>query len=150
MLPHELELALLFGRGGQGYPPSCLHHVDTWRRLWGEYRGIIEPKAREFLPGRRPFVRYIVGELEPPPVLREPPASSDFFRLWVAGTGRFWTQYPEPYQRNETEWLLSIGEVDREEYRRSIEMRRSPRPVGRVFGVWRLLGEYPLEIGRYS
>lgn len=149
-LHHELELALLFGRGSKGLPPVELQCLDDWRRVWGEYRDLLEPKARDYLPGRRAFARYVVGELEPPPVLVEPPRSHTWFRVWIHGTGRFWTQYPEPWQRNETEWLVELGEVGQQEYRQWVEQRSRPRDVRRVFGVWRLLGDYPLEVGRYS
>lgn len=148
-LHHELELALLFGRGAQGIPVE-LSHVDGWRRAWGEHRDIIEPKAREYLPGRRAWARYVCGELPAPPLLREPPLSHDFYREWIAGTGKFWTQYPEPWQRNETAWLVELGEVDAEEHERYLERLRRPRPARRVRGVWRLLGDYPLEAGRYA
>jgi hypothetical protein len=148
-LCHELELSLLLGRGVSGTPPAALQHVDDWRRVWGEYRHVIEPKAREYLPGRRPFARYLLGELPPPPLLRDPPLSRRYFRLWVPGTGRFWTQYPEPWQRNETSWLVEIGEVGQAEYQRWRERirNRSRADVGR--GVFALLGDYELERGRY-
>jgi len=148
-LCHELELSLLLGLGVRGAPVAGLQHVDDWRRVWGEHRELIEPKAREYLPGRRPFARYVTGELPPPPLLRDPPLSNNYARVWVAGTGRFWTRYPEPYQRNETAWLVEIGEVDQAEYRDWLADARSRSRATRGRGVWGLLGDYPLERGRY-
>ena len=142
-LHHETELALLFGRGVHGIPVE-LHHVDGWRRAWHEHRGTIEPKAAKYLPGVRPWARYIVGELDPPPVDREPPKANKFWRAWIAGTGRYWTRYPEPYQRNETAWLVEIGEVDDQELSRYRERYRE-RNLSAGGGVFSLLGEYPLE-----
>lgn len=148
-LHHELELALLFGRGCRGLPPVELQAVGDWRRVWGEYRDIIAPKVREYLPGRRAFAAYVVGEFPPPPVVREPPLANDYFRVWIAGTGRYWTTYPEPWQRNETAWLVDIGEVDQVEHEQYLERLRRPAPPRRTWGVWRLLGDYPLEAGRF-
>lgn len=142
-LHHELELALLVGRGVHGIPVE-LHHVDGWRRAWDEHRGTIERKAARYLPGVRPWARYVVGELEPPPVYREPPASNQYWRAWIAGTGRYWTRYPEPYQRNETAWLVELGEIDDEELARYRERCRVP-PLPNAAGVFRLIGDYPLE-----
>lgn len=149
-LHHETELSLLFGRGCRGLPPVELQAVEDWRRVWGEYRDIVEPKARQYLPGRRPWARYVLGELPPPPVRREPPPSHDFFRVWIPGTGRHWTAYPEPWQRNETAWLVEIGEVDQAEHERYLEQLRRPPSSRRTCGVWRLLGDYPLEAGKYT
>lgn len=146
-LHHELELALLFGRGANGVPVE-LHHVDGWRRAWWEHRQTVEPKAAEYLPGVRPMARYILGELPEPPVVSEPPRCHSFYREWIAGTGRFWTRYPEPYQRNETAWLVELGEVDDDELQRYRE-RVARGPVVSRNPVWRLLGDYPLEVGRY-
>ena len=144
----ELELALLFGRGARGIPVE-LHDADGWRRAWDEHRGTIEPKAREHLPGVRPMAAYVVGELPAPPVLSEPPLCHGFYRQWIKGTGRFWTRYPEPWQRDETAWLVELGEVDADELQRyRNRARRGPSP-GRA-DVWRLLGDYPLEVGCYA
>lgn len=140
----ELELALVLGRGVCGLPVE-LRHVDGWRRAWAEYGDIVAPKVAEYLPGVRPWCRYVLGELEPPPVMHEPPLAADYWREWIAGTGRYWVRYPEPWQKNETAWLLEIGEVGPAEYERFLVRKR--RPVPATFrGVWRLLGdEYPLE-----
>lgn len=146
-LHHELELALLFGRGCHGVPVE-LQHLDGWRRAWADFRAIVEPKRQTFLPGVRAFAAYVCGELEPPPVLREPPKCHKWFRVWIPGTGRFWTRFPEPWQRNETEWLVEIGEVQADELARHRDrIRQGPWP-GRS-AVWRMLCEYPLEAGRW-
>ena len=147
-LHHELELALLFGRGARGIPVE-LHHVDGWRRAWDEHRTTVEPKARKFLPGVRPMASYILGELPAPPVMSEPPLCHRFYRQWIAGTGRFWTRYPEPWQRDETSWLVELGVVDSEELDRHLDRIRRGSPPARS-AVWRLLGTYPLEVGRYA
>ena len=146
-LHHELELSLLFGRGSRGIPVE-LHHVDGWRRAWAEHRGTIDAKAREHLPGVRPMAAYVTGELPAPPVLSEPPLCHRFYRQWIAGTGRFWTRYPEPWQRDETSWLVELGVVDSEELERHRKrIRRGSQSGGSA--VWRLLGSYQLEIGLY-
>lgn len=147
-LHHELELAFLFGRGSRGLPVE-LRDLEGWRRLWNEYRDIVEPKAREYLPGRRPVARYLLGELQEPPRLREPPLDNSYARVWIAGLGRYWTDYPEPFQRDELAWLVRIGECDADEYRRAVELRRSPDGPNRFGSVWQMLGKYPLEAGIY-
>lgn len=148
-LNHELELALILGRGARGLPVE-LQHVDGWRRLWGEYRATLEPKTSEYLPGRRPFARYVLGELPTPPLLREPPLANTYHRVWVAGTGRFWTDYPEPYQRDELAWLVELGECAPEEYRQAVKSRRRRGGPRRFGSVWKQLGDYPLEAGRFQ
>jgi hypothetical protein len=91
---------------------------------------------------------YITGELPAPPVLSEPPLCHRFYRKWIAGTGRFWTRYPEPWQRDETSWLVELGVVDSEELERHRDrIRRGSTSGGSA--VWRLLGSYQLEVGRY-
>ena len=147
-LHHETELALLFGRGVHGITVE-LHHVDGWRRAWADWRDVIEPKCDEYLPGIRPMARYVLGELPVPPVVAEPPLAHRFFREWISGTGRFWTRYPEPYQTDETSWLMSIGEVDSDEHDRYLARMRIPRVESRG-KIWSLLHDYPLEVGLYA
>jgi hypothetical protein len=147
-LHHELELALLLGRGSHGTPVE-LQTLDDWRRVWGLYGELVESKRREHLPGRRAFAAYVLGDIAPRPLLRDPPLSHRFFCVWVGGTGRFWTDYPEPYQRDELAWLVELGECADDEYRQALEQRRRPGGPRRFGTVWQMLGDYPLELGRF-
>ena len=120
ILDYELERTLLNGTGILGTALE-LRTLDDWRRHWGQWRNTILPKSLEHRPGLRPFACYVVGEIAPRPVLREPPLSTNYFKLYVPennGTGTWHYDYPEPYMQREVDYLRDLGIVDAAEYRR--------------------------------
>lgn len=120
VLDYEIEQTLLVGTGILGTAIE-MRTLDDWQRYWARWRDTILPKAIEHRPGLRPFACYVVGEIPPRPVLREPPLCTNYFKLYVPasnGTGEWHHDYPEPYMQHEVDYLRHLGIVDAAEYRR--------------------------------
>jgi hypothetical protein len=119
-LGYELEYCLLFGKGSGGQ--LVLRHADLFAREWHKWREVILPKFIECFPGRRPAAAYISAELPMRPVYSEIPRTHparDDRTLYVIGesSGFWYRDWPEPYQKNETEWLYEIDAIDLAEAR---------------------------------
>lgn len=120
VLAYELERSLLHGYGCLGTALE-LRALDDWQRHWGRWRDVVLPKVLEHRPGTRPFAMYVTGEIPARPVLRQPPLSTNYFRLYVPGrngAGQWHCDYPEPYMQREADYLRDLGIVDSDEYRR--------------------------------
>jgi hypothetical protein len=143
-----LEGALVWGRGPFGLSPE-LRTLADWRRHWGEWRSVIEPKVAEFLPGYRAFAAYVCGELPERDVLQHPPRSSDHLRIYVPGDagaeGRWHHRYPPPFMQTEPQWLHENRIVGAAEWKRYREARmRDPE-----FGLPHARNDYRFEVGLY-
>lgn len=149
VLDSEIEESFLFGKGVLGTALE-LRTLDDWKRLWARWRGVVLPKALEHRPGVRPFACYVVGEIPPRPVLRQPPLSFNYFKLYVPasnGTGTYHFDYPEPYMQSEARYLLDLGVIDAAEFKRHVAWRR--QGDGPYRSPWEL-GDYTLERGLHE
>jgi hypothetical protein len=148
ILDAVLESSLVFGPSAFGISPE-LRTREDWSRHWARWRSVIEPKVREYLPGRRAFAAYVVGELEDRPVLVEPPLSNRWFRLYVPsqdGSGRWHYRYPPPFMQSEPQWLRESRVVGAREWERYRESRSTYPATDRE----RRSREYPLEVGLHE
>lgn len=120
-LEYELEHCLLFGKGSGGQ--LVIRHLELFEREWKRWREVILPKCAAAFPGRRPAAAYITGELPMRPVQIDMPLTHplrDIRSLYVIGddgTGFWYRDWPEPYQRAEARWLFEIDEIDEAELR---------------------------------
>ncbi len=119
-LEYELEHCLLFGKGSGGQ--LVIRHLELFEREWRRWREVILPKFVTAFPGRRPAAAYITGEVPLRPVQIEMPQCNpirDSRSLYVIGddgTGFWYRDWPEPYQRAERLWLNDIDAIDRAEF----------------------------------
>jgi hypothetical protein len=144
ILDAVLESSLVFGPSAFGISPE-LRTREDWARHWARWRSVIEPKVREYLPGRRAFAAYVVGELEDRPVLVEPPLSKRWFRLYVPsedGSGAWHYRYPAPFMQSEPQWLRENRVVGAREWQRYRESRAT-YPTSEHE---KRLHDYPLEV----
>ncbi len=141
-----LEGSLLIGTGFQGLAYE-LRTLDDWRECWDRWRDVLLPKVLEFRPGTRPAAMYLLGEIPARPVVRQPPLSLDYFRLYVSDgdAGRWFVSMPYPYMMREAEHLRQLGIVDDEEYGRHVDWMQG-RPRNRQALA---LADWPFELGRF-
>jgi len=126
VLHYELERSLLNGYGCIGTAIE-LRTLDDWKRHWARWRDTIMPKALEHCPGTRPLACYVTGEIPTRPVLRQPPLTHHYFKVYVPGVngaGEWHCYYPEPFMQCETEYLSDLGIVDAAERKRWRAWRR--------------------------
>ena len=138
ILDASLEETLLTGRGPFG-ETHRLRTLEDWRDAWARWRDVVLPKAVQYLPGRRPFACYVVGEIPRRELLTQPPLDNPWFRVYVAsadGTGTWHYDYPEPYQQSEPRYLADCGVIELDEVRKY-------RPLSRR----ELVRIYPWEAG---
>ena len=148
VLCSEIEETLLRGHGLLGTALE-LRTLDDWKLWWSKWRATIMPKALEHRPGTRPVACYITGEIPMRPVLREPPLSHGFLKLYVPardGTGVWLHDYPEPFMQAEVDYLFDLGIVDAAELKRHRANLR--KPCG--YKGPQYLGDYMLEQGAYE
>ena len=141
-----LEGSLLIGTGFQGLAQE-LRTLSDWQEAWDRWRDVIMPKVLEFRPGTRPAAVYVLGQIPSRPVLREPPLSLDYFRLWVPDghAGRWFVSMPYPYMMREADHLRRLGIVDDEEHGRHVAWMQARRRNRQTLA----LADWPFEMGRF-
>lgn len=122
VLDWATEEVLVFGVPLVFGPPCPFKTADEWRLAWERWRGVIEPKVREYRPGTRAFALYALGEI-PRRELRLPlPEPNGFWTVGVRERDGSVTEHylnvPMPWVKPEATHLRDLGLVDVDELRR--------------------------------
>jgi hypothetical protein len=120
--PWDVEECLVFGCPEVFGPPCLWRTLDEWSREWSRWRSVIEPKVREYLPGRRAFAQYVVGEIPRRELLLPVPEPNGWWFVDVASRDGSVVSHPinvpEPFVRPQWKHLRDLGLLEPDELQR--------------------------------
>ena len=149
--PWDVEECLVYGVPLMFGPPGLWRTVDEWAREWARWRSVIEPKVRQYRPGRRAFAQYVLGEIAPREPLLPLPQPNEWWLVDVRGhDGKVVSHpvnVPEPWVRAEWKHLRGLGLLEPDELQRAREQLERKKPTTRL---GRRAGEYVLEAALYE